>query len=360
MRFLPLALLSCITLLSPTEARENTIILDAAGVKNLGITTVTATPQTFESTTFAIGRIKAPPTSTSVLSSRIAGRAIRVHAFIRDTVRKDQILVEVESRQPGNPPPIIALKAPQSGLITNSRVRIGQPIEPKNELLHISDHSTLLAIAQIPETDAAKITPGLRARISIPAIGGAPIIATMKRFGIQADQKSGTVQGIFELPNTEGKLQPRMRAEFTFITASRTEIISLPRAALQGNTANPVVFIKDYELPNAFIKSPVITGEKNDQFVEILSGLFPGDQVVTQGAYSLSFAGAGSISLKEALDAAHGHEHNEDGSEITEDQKTSEKTAESKASPALAIYAGIATLAALVFAQLYWKKSNPR
>jgi hypothetical protein len=31
----------------------------------------------------------------------------------------------------------------------------------------------------------------------------------------------------------------------------------------------------------------------------------------------LAFAGKGSVSLKEALDAAHGHEHNEDGSEVT-------------------------------------------
>ena len=60
----------------------------------------------------------------------------------------------------------------------------------------------------------------------------------------------------------------------------------------------------------------------NDRFVEIMSGLLPGDKVVTRGAYSLAFAGGGSVSLKEALDAAHGHEHAADGSELKpEDQK---------------------------------------
>ena len=54
--------------------------------------------------------------------------------------------------------------------------------------------------------------------------------------------------------------------------------------------------------------------EKNDQFSEIVSGLSWND-VVINGAYSLNHAGSGSgLSLKEALDAAHGHEHNEDGS----------------------------------------------
>jgi hypothetical protein len=59
----------------------------------------------------------------------------------------------------------------------------------------------------------------------------------------------------------------------------------------------------------------------NDSFVEILGGLFPGDEVVTRGGYSLGFAGGGSVSLKAALDAAHGHEHNADGSEMTAGQK---------------------------------------
>ena len=38
---------------------------------------------------------------------------------------KDQILVHIESRQPGNPPPIIELKAPLGGLIVESHIRIG-------------------------------------------------------------------------------------------------------------------------------------------------------------------------------------------------------------------------------------------
>ena len=55
--------------------------------------------------------------------------------------------------------------------------------------------------------------------------------------------------------------------------------------------------------------------------MEVLAGLIGGDEVVTNGAYSLAFAGKGSVSLKEALDAAHGHEHNEDGSEVGGGQK---------------------------------------
>ena len=69
-------------------------------------------------------------------------------------------------------------------------------------------------------------------------------------------------------------------------------------------------------MPNAFVKTPVVVGKSNDRVVEIVSGLLPADEVVTQGAYSLAFVGGGGISLKDALDAAHGHDHAPDGSEL--------------------------------------------
>jgi hypothetical protein len=58
--------------------------------------------------------------------------------------------------------------------------------------------------------------------------------------------------------------------------------------------------------------------------VEITKGLFPADEVVTRGAYSLSFAGGGSVSLIEALDAAHGHKHAADGKEPTPEEEAAE------------------------------------
>jgi hypothetical protein len=112
-----------------------------------------------------------------------------------------------------------------------------------------------------------------------------------------------------------------MRAEFSIVISKRNNVVSVPRAALQGDIANRFVYVRDFELPNAFVKTPVQVGEMNDRFVEITKGLFPADEVVTRGAYSLSFAGASSVSLKEALDAAHGHEHAADGSELTPEKR---------------------------------------
>jgi len=122
------------------------------------------------------------------------------------------------------------------------------------------------------------------------------------------------------LPNPDTKLRPGMRAELFLIASKRENVLSIPREALQGDRANRFVFIKDYELENAYVRLPVVVGEISEERAEITSGLLPGDEVVVKGAYSLSFAGKGSVSLKEALDAAHGHPHKEDGTEMSAEE----------------------------------------
>lgn len=343
----------------------NTIILDQTAVQNLRLELAATTEETFETTVFAIGRIEEIPANRSALASRIPGRVIELNAHVGDEVEQGQVLAVIESRQPGDPPPSIELKALQGGLVVDTHARIGEPVEPDSDLLDISDRSSVWAIARIPEPEAANIVPGTKARIRIPALGGSFIEATLDRYGVEANREAGTLEGIFVLDNSEGRLQPGMRVEFSIITGSRENVMAVPREAIQGDPTKRVVFVEDFELPNAFVRAPVVLGEENDRYVEVINGLFPGDEVVTRGSYALSFAGSGSgISLKEALDAAHGHEHNEDGSEMTDEQKAAkeaEKSGNVKTAgvhPALKsgalIWAGVTTLLCLILGQMLW------
>jgi membrane fusion protein, heavy metal efflux system len=311
------------------------VILDEAGVKNLRIETVEAAETDFEETVFALGRIAEIPERHSVLSSRISGRVISLEAQEGDTVAKDQLLVRVESRQPGSPPPVIELRAPSAGFIAESHISLGEPVEPDKKLLDVSDLSEVYAIARVPENQAAKLAPGSVAHIKVSALGEEMLGGEMIRFGTAADGESGTIDAIFKVANPKLRLRPEMRAEFSIVLSKRKNVVSVPRSALQGGPSNRFIYVKHFELPNTFVKTVVQVGEMNDRFVEITGGLFPADEVVTRGGYSLSFAGGGSgISLKEALDAAHGHEHAEDGSELTP-EKRAEMAAKKRAASGL-------------------------
>ena len=347
---------------------DNTILLDKTGVQNLRIQTVTVQERTFEKTVFAIGRVEEIPSHRYSISSRIPGRALEVHAFVGDHVTQDQVLIEVESRQPGDPPPTISLTAARDGLVVGSHVLPGQPVQPDQDLFDISDRSEVWVVARIPEQVASLVHIGTRARITFPALAGDPVVAKLIRFGVQADKEAGTVDGIFQIPNPSERLQPGMRAEFSIIVDTRSNVLAVPEESVQGDPARRVVYLKDFELLHAFVKSPVVLGEKGAGWVEVLAGVFPGDEVVTQGSYLLGFASGSGMSLKEALDSAHGHEHNPDGSEMTEQQRRSRaKAVKQKASGgapdesgawvlnALKIYALFVSFIAAGLGQWVWR-----
>ena len=299
---------------------ENTIVLDANAIRNLGIETVAAEESSFERILPVLGEIVHTCESHSVLSSRIPGRIIEVLQHKGDFVKKGDVLLRIESRQPGDPPPVIELKAPADGLVIRSEGHLGAPVEPDKELMEILDLSTVWAVARVPQHQAAILKEGLIARIRIPALGTEEKASTFLRLNADEEPDASTVGAIFELPNPGSALRPGMRAELSLIASKRENILSVPREALQGDRANRFVFIKDYELENAYVRIPVTIGEISGERAEITAGLLPGDEVVTKGSYALSFAGKGSVSLKEALDAAHGHPHNEDGTEMTAEQ----------------------------------------
>jgi len=301
----------------PPDQMARTVVLDEMAVKNLRIETVEAEEATFAETVFALGRIEVLPGRKAVVSSRVAGRAQTVIALPDMRCDEGDELVWVESRQAGDPPPVVRLDAPIGGVIARINIEPGQPVEPGDSLIEIYDLETVEAAAAVPAHLAGALQKGQRAQIRVAGFPDTVFEAELNHLGADADAAAGTVEAAFHVPNPEGVLRPGLRAEFSIMVSEREGVMSIPREAVQGDVVNRFVFIKDYELPHAFVKTPVVLGAQNDRRVEVLEGLLPGDEVVTRGGYALSFAGKGSVSLKEALDAAHGHPHNEDGTEMT-------------------------------------------
>ena len=345
------------SLISSIHAATNsdTIILDEIGVKNLRIETAVAEEADFETTAFALAVTEAMPEKRSTLSSRIPGRVAQTNLKVGTYVTKGEKLVLIESRQPGDPPPTVWLTAPADGTILSVGTVLGSPVEPSDTLADIADLGTIFVVATVPQVIAAKIKQGTQARIRFPIRPDKEYIATLLKFaacacpdpacalGQDVSTRSNDKENVdrtsagvlFTLKNPDNTLRPGMSAEAQIILDQRKNVLSIPRSALQGEASKRFVYVKHFDLPNAFIKTPVQVGQMNDRFAEIVAGLFPADEVVTKGAYSLSFAGGGSgVSLKEALDAAHGHEHAEDGGELTP-EKRAEMEAKKRAASGL-------------------------
>lgn len=305
---------------SPVGSSPDRVILDPIAVENLRLETVTAERGDFEETIFALGRIAVYPGMRAVVSSRIEGRALEVFLKHDHPIEKGEPAVVVESRQFADPPPTVTLPAPISGTVSVVNIALGEPVSPDRNLAEILDLTVVYALAQVPEHLAGRLVRGQIARISVPAVADRVFEAKLEHLGVLTNVESSTIEAAFRVENPDMLLRPGMRAEFSVVVDERRDVVRVPRDAIQGDPANRYVFVRDAALPGAFIKTPVVTGQANDRHVEIIRGVEEGDEVVARGAYALAFAGGGSLSLKEALDAAHGHEHNPDGSEIMDQE----------------------------------------
>lgn len=308
-------------LLAPCLQAAPDLILDEVSVTHLNLEFAEAEETAFEETIFALGAIEVLPGKRAVVSSRIPGRAFSVLALPHQQVEEGDEVAWIESRQPGDPPPVVKLEAPIAGFISRVNLAPGQPVSPEDALIEIVDLDTVEAVASVPQHLAAQLKPGLIAHIRLQALPDQVFEARLAHLAIEADATAGTLAAAFHVANPEHRLRPGMKAEFSIVVSQRDNVLSIPRSAVQGDPAQRFVYVKDYELANAFVKAPVRLGAQNDRFVEVVSGLLPGDEVVTRGGYALAFAGKGSVSLKEAMDAAHGHPHNEDGTEMTKEQR---------------------------------------
>jgi len=321
------------------------VLLTEQGVKNLGLATVSVEESNFETTTFALGRTEAIPENRAILSSRTSGRVLEHKLKIGLYVEKNDSLVFIESRQPGDPPPSLWLKAPTSGTIISVNTKMGAPLEPTDSLAEIADLKTIYLIVTLPQATAGKIKQGTQAKVRFPIRPDREYEATLLKFAAcpcpdpacalgqdmstrsqqaeAADLNSAGV--IFTIDNPDNQLRPGMNAECSIIMEKRQGVLSVPREALQGSPSNRHVYVKHLTIPHAFDRVNVQTGLSSNGRVEIIDGLVPGDEVVTRGSYSLGFSSSSSgPSLKEAMDAAHGHEHNEDGSEKSTDHPTAD------------------------------------
>ena len=119
--FLPPMIAALSAAAAPSDQMARTVVLDEIAVKNLGLETVEAGETTFAHTVLALGQIEVLPGKTAVLSSRVAGRAQTVIALPDMICAEGDELVWMESRQAGDPPPVVRLDAPRG-----AEVRQGQ------------------------------------------------------------------------------------------------------------------------------------------------------------------------------------------------------------------------------------------
>lgn len=268
--------------------------------RNLGLKLDTAELRTLEKTLAALGLVEVDPAHVASLSSRISGRIVRLAVKEGDTVAKGDFLLEIESRQIGDPPPRITFNAPISGTILDRHAFTGDSVEPDSHLLKVADLSSLYVVARIYEGQIAEVQVGQKVRMRAEAYPDIVFTGTVEGNLAQLDPGTRTLGVRVRVANPERKLLPNMRATLAIVTAEADSVITVPLSAVLGEAGNLFVFVQDEKDPHAYVRTPVVVGQRDDRYVEIVEGVLPGANVVTVGNYQLQYVA--SLPVKPAAD----------------------------------------------------------
>ena len=200
-----------------------------------------------------------------------------------------------------NPDGTITIRAPISGTIADRTVTLGQSAQDAGAtLMSIVDDRTVLATANIYEKDLNQVSQGQRVRVTVSSLPNQIFEGRITTIGSVVEGENRVVPVKAELDNGDGILKPGMFAELEVLTDRTPEpVVAIPQSAIVEANGQPLVFVQN---GNTFQPIEVVLGRQAGNLVEIESGLFEGDRVVTQRAnqlYAQSLRG-GSAEPEEA------------------------------------------------------------
>jgi cobalt-zinc-cadmium efflux system membrane fusion protein len=186
---------------------------------------------------------------------------------------------------------LTALKAPFSGVVTKAQASPGDVVDAGRDLFTVADLSRVWVQAEVYEKDLGRIRVGQSAFITVDTYPNQSFEGKVAYISDVLDPQTRTARVRCEVPNRELRLKTDMFANIELPTKFSKQAIAVPAGALQEVEGKNVVFIRRSQ--TQFEKREVEKGVTVNNQTEIVSGLKPGEPIVTQGAFHLKSILAG-------------------------------------------------------------------
>ncbi len=174
------------------------------------------------------------------------------------------------------------LASPSNGVIAELGVREGAAVTPGMTLFRIAGLETVWAVADVPEAQAARLTPGLKVKATLQADASQTFEGELKEIIPEVSSTTRTLKARFEVDNKAGKLTPGMLLRLA-VSGPRSERLVVASESVIRTGKRAVVIL--HKSDGAFEPRDVTLGMDYGDDVEILSGLSEGDQVVASGQF---------------------------------------------------------------------------
>ena len=246
---------------------------------------------------------------------------------VRDKLRlwklTDEQITQLENS--GEVSPFIDVAATTSGIVISKNVNQGDYVNTGTVLFAIADLSKVWAVFDAYESDLPFLKIGDQVEYTLQSLPGKTFSGKISFINPILDSSTRTAKVRVETINPGMELKPEMYANAIIKSTLKqynNEVV-IPKSAILWTGKRSIVYVKqpDTDTPAFLLREIELGPSLGDSYV-VLSGLNDGDEVVTNGAFTIDasaqLAGKRSMMNDEAGRAVTGHEgHSMNGSTPT-------------------------------------------
>lgn len=185
------------------------------------------------------------------------------------------------------------IRAPFSGMLGIRQVNLGQYLSAGDPIVPLQSLDPIYVNFGVPQQDAAQMRTGRKVRLAIGDLGGAEFTGRVSALDSVVDPATRNVQVQATLANPGGRLRPGMFVQAQVMLGASRQVVALPASAINYAPYGDSVFVvTDMKSPQGQayrgVRQQVVKlGQARGDQVAVLSGVNPGEEVVTSGVFKL-------------------------------------------------------------------------
>jgi cobalt-zinc-cadmium efflux system membrane fusion protein len=196
---------------------------------------------------------------------------------------------------------LFLLRSPISGVVAESHATAGAGVEEGQSLYKIVAVDAVYAVANVPESEAARLRQISGAEVEVPGVDEPLVLGNAISIGRIVDPGSRNLNVIYAVNNSKRLLAVGQSVFIRLYTSATLKATAVPRSAVVDDGGRPVVFVQ--VSGESFERRAVRLGNQDAGYLQVVDGIKPAERVVTQGAYLIRLA-----TLSPQI-PAHGHVH---------------------------------------------------
>ncbi len=196
----------------------------------------------------------------------------------------------------------IPIYAPQDGVVASLSVRDGMYIKPATRVMSLADLSSVWLLAEVFERQADWVEVNQPAEVTLAFLPGRTWEGRVEYIYPSLDPKTRTLKARLRFPNPDEALKPNMYANVIIYGGPKDDVVVIPLEALirTGREERVVIALGEGRFESRTVRAGIESGE----WVEVIEGVQPGEDIVVSGQFLIDSEASLKASMMRMAPAA--------------------------------------------------------